>query len=254
MHPPPASLSVDALRARGREAVALARRVDRPLAVGLVVATATAAVFAKLADSLREDEALSRLDRSVANWMVDHRSDGLVAILRQVTRLANPATVVGVVAVVALALAIRRHVASAALLVASSAGAAVLVGVAKLVVARPRPPVSGAAVVAHGYAFPSGHAAQSVACYGALAIVAFDVVRGRRLRIALTAVAAAGAFLIGASRIVLGVHWFTDVVAGWALALGWLAFVATAARLRSLRSSGSGVLRAVPAAGDSLPP
>jgi undecaprenyl-diphosphatase len=254
VHPPPASLRAAALQARAREAVALARRVDRPLAVGLVVAAATAALFAQLADSLREDEALSRLDRSVANWMVDHRGDGLVTFLRQVTRLANPATVVVVVAGVALALAIRRHVASAALLVASSAGAAVLVGVAKLVVARPRPPVSGAAVTAHGYSFPSGHAAQSVACYGALAIVAFDVVRGRRLRIVLAVAAAAAAFLIGASRIVLGVHWCTDVLAGWALALGWLAFVSTAARLRGLRASGAGVLRGPPEPGGSLPP
>jgi undecaprenyl-diphosphatase len=243
---PALDVRADALRARAREGLDLLRRLDRPLALGLVVAVAAAGAFAKLADELRDGDAVARFDRTVGNWAIHHRTDALVSVMRQLTRLGNPPAVVAVVALVAVGLAVRRHVSAAVLLVSSSAGTAVLVGVAKLVVARPRPPVSGALVVAHGYSFPSGHAAQSVACYGALAVVAYDVVRGRRARVAVAAAAGLLAAAVGLSRIVLGVHWASDVVAGWTVALGWLAFAATSDRLRRLRRDGTGPLRPAP--------
>ncbi|MFD5438634.1 phosphatase PAP2 family protein [Kitasatospora sp. NPDC127067] len=86
---------------------------------------------------------------------------------------------------------------------------------------RPRPPVTDWAFTASGFAFPSGHAFTSALCAGLLALAV------ARTRPAATRTAVVGAVLfagaIGLSRIYLGVHWPLDVLAGWLLAVGWLA-------------------------------
>jgi undecaprenyl-diphosphatase len=111
-----------------------------------------------------------------------------------------------------------------------------LVLVAKLAIARPRPGVPVRLIDASGYAFPSGHAAQSLACYGALAIIAAVLIDDRRARVLVCTVAALTAFVVGLSRVVLGAHWFSDVVAGWVLAGGWLAVLLTGRRALLLRT------------------
>ncbi len=105
----------------------------------------------------------------------------------------------------------------------SSAGAAVLVAVAKHLVGRARPPVVEHLVTAHGLAFPSGHAAQSVACYGAVAWLAWELGGTRRVRAVAAIAAATLALAVGFSRVYLGVHWPSDVLSGWLLGIGWLA-------------------------------
>ncbi|MFE7525889.1 phosphatase PAP2 family protein [Kitasatospora sp. NPDC057542] len=86
---------------------------------------------------------------------------------------------------------------------------------------RPRPPETDWAFTASGFAFPSGHAFTSALSAGLLALAV------ARARPSATRTAAAGAVLfagvIGLSRIYLGVHWPLDVLAGWLLAVGWLA-------------------------------
>jgi undecaprenyl-diphosphatase len=88
-------------------------------------------------------------------------------------------------------------------------------------------------VTAHGLAFPSGHSAQAVALYGALAWLAWELGRPRRTRIWACCAAAGIAFAVGLTRVYLGVHWPTDVVGGWLLGIGWLALlIGFAAALR----------------------
>ena len=214
----------------------LRRWLDGPLLVALAVGVAATAVFAELYESLREQERLVRIDRAVTDWLTVERGDVLTRAMELVTWLAAPAVVAGVVVAAVAVLSARRHAGSAAFLVASSAGAALLVSVAKLVVARPRPPAVDAVVVARGYSFPSGHAAQSVACYGALALIAWYLSDDRRVRLAVLVAAGLVAVAVGASRVVLGVHWTSDVIAGWALAAGWLALLVIVARARAIAS------------------
>jgi undecaprenyl-diphosphatase len=79
-------------------------------------------------------------------------------------------------------------------------------------------------------AFPSGHATQSLSTYAALALVSAAVVSApRRPALAVAAVIAAG---VGWSRVYLGVHWATDVLAGWLAAACWVALVARLAHTR----------------------
>jgi undecaprenyl-diphosphatase len=88
----------------------------------------------------------------------------------------------------------------------------------KQIFAAPRPDLLPHLDIVHSYSFPSGHAAGNMMFFGALAMLA-----GRRW-----AYGAGGAMiaLIGASRVWLGVHWPSDVMAGWIEGLGWLVLCA----------------------------
>jgi len=100
----------------------------------------------------------------------------------------------------------------------SGAGAIFLL---KNVFGRPRPELVDHLVVAQSMSFPSGHAANSALVYLTIAALASDVEPGRPTRIYIMAVAMGLTILIGLSRVFLGVHWPSDVAAGWTFGAGW---------------------------------
>lgn len=105
---------------------------------------------------------------------------------------------------------------SAVWLALTIAGGTLLNLALKQIFAAPRPDLLPHLDIVHTYSFPSGHAAGNMMVFGALALLAG--------RASAYVAAAAMVLLIGASRIWLGVHWPSDVVAGWIEGLGWLAF------------------------------
>jgi len=145
---------------------------------------------------------------------------------RVVTTVASP---VGLVLTLLLVIGVnrwRRGNWQPALAAAVTWGGIVLVETSvKGWVARPRPSLRLAVdhVPAHGFSFPSGHTSQSTAVYGLLAVLLWRhfAEKVRRTIIVLVAVLAISA--VGFSRLYLGVHWFSDVLAGWLLGLSWLA-------------------------------
>ncbi len=102
--------------------------------------------------------------------------------------------------------------------------------------ARPRPPVAERLISVTGWSFPSGHATQSVAFWGMLVVVLCGG-RTRAVRTVGWVVAALVALAVGLSRIYLGVHWISDVTAGWLLGGAWLCTLAVIGT-RSVRSDG----------------
>ena len=162
-------------------------------------------------------EHLARWDPDVLRWVVDHRTDFLTELARPTTWLGSGWVVTALVAVVVVFLAATHKWALAGFLVAVTAGTGLLVQLVKDLVGRHRPPPVERLVDAGGAAFPSGHTAQAIACFGALAFVAWRLGTPRRvLGVALTVVALI-VVGVGWSRVYLGVHWPSDVLGGWLL-------------------------------------
>jgi undecaprenyl-diphosphatase len=169
-------------------------------------------------------------DRSVTSWSVDHRASWLTAVARALSTIGSQKVLLPLVAVVAIVLIVRGARTPVGLLIVIWAGAIELYSLAKTVVDRPRPPMHLWLTSASGAAFPSGHATQSLSTFAALALVSAAVAPiARRPALALAAVVAAG---VGWSRVYLGVHWATDVLAGWLAAACWVALVGRVAHTR----------------------
>ncbi|MDQ6947507.1 MAG: phosphatase PAP2 family protein [Actinomycetota bacterium] len=175
--------------------------------------------FAGLSEDVTQHNGLASEDRSHLRFFIHHRTTQLVQDARWVTQLGS----VGVLAVLALVVAAVLWFRGTRLLMAVAPGlalgvAGVCVAIAKQLVGRARPPVSLHRVTEAGASFPSGHATDSTAFYLTLGLVMAVVVLRRPVaRIATVAGAAMLSAAIGTSRLLLGVHWPTDVLAGWAL-------------------------------------
>lgn len=125
----------------------------------------------------------------------------------------------------ALLLIVRGLWLTAALVVAATVSGSMIVQVLKTVFARTRPDIVDHIVTVGGASFPSGHSANSAIVYLTLAGLLSQVVRGHATRRYVLGAAALLVTAIGCSRVYLGVHWPSDVLAGWSFgtiwALGW---------------------------------
>lgn len=145
---------------------------------------------------------------------------------------------------VAVALLVwRRAWLDATVVLAAFAGSQLTANLLKLAFDRPRPEYGSAVPLPPSPAFPSGHAAAATACVGALAVVLCARLAAPRARALVWAAAAVLGAGIAASRVVLGVHWVSDVVAGAALGLAWLsACLLVREALRASSAAGSATL------------
>ncbi|MCT2583715.1 phosphatase PAP2 family protein [Actinophytocola gossypii] len=161
------------------------------------------------------------LDTAVRQWALGHRAAGLTTAATVVTTIGGSLVLAPVAVAVALVLAVRGRRSDALLVSATTLGALVLGPLLKAVIERPRPREDHLVVV-DSFAYPSGHSLTSMAVLGVLTALA---VRHLTVRAARATAVAAGAFLIaavGVSRVYLGVHWPTDVLAGWLVGATWL--------------------------------
>ena len=238
----PAREAGEAIRPHRRLRSLLTRRLDRTVATGflltLAVACALAAgfVLGVLAYLVRSFPALKRVDRSVAAWGYDHRTPLSRHGLDAITQLGNIEVVVVLAVVLAgfdLVRSRNRNRWCGPFLVVVLAGMELITTGVKDLVERTRPALVAAA--AHlGPSFPSGHSATAAAFYAAAALVLGRRlgVRGRRL---LAAAAVGLAVAVAASRVLLDLHWLSDVVGGLALGWGWFALCAVVFGGRLLR-------------------
>jgi len=154
----------------------------------------------------------------------------LVATVKAVTWLGSAGVLWTVVGAAALILAIRKQWRLAVYLLVTGAGALVLDPVLKSLVGRLRPVVAHPIAHGAGNSFPSGHSLGSIVCYGAILLVFLPVARGRWRTTFITVIVALVA-LIGISRVLLGVHYLSDVLGAWAVGITWLGITAVAFEL-----------------------
>ena len=189
------------------------------LALGWAIASATA--FAHIAEDYLTNDPLARWDIRFAHWLAVHRTVAGTDALRVLTNLGSPMTALAISTVVFVVLYRRRLLLDALLLPVVLAGVELLNVILKLSFHRARPEV--AFVHLDTYSFPSGHAMVSTAAYGALAYLAWSRMPTWRARIALLLGTTSLLALICFSRLYLGVHYLSDVLAGAAGGVFWLA-------------------------------
>jgi undecaprenyl-diphosphatase len=212
-----------ALRASGTRANSLIGTLGVFLVVGLIVAATGTGLFVMLAGHVRSGTTQA-FDESVIRWLGAHHTSTLDAIMVEITALGTGVVVMMIVAVAALFLVLTEHKYSAILLVASAAGGIVLDGVLKLGFNRPRPSIFVPAVHTVSSSFPSGHAMSAAVVYTTVAYLAARLHKRRWARWLVMMTAFVVIALISFSRLYLGVHYPSDVLAGIAIGLAWAGF------------------------------
>ncbi len=202
------------------------RRPPWLLVAGAIVAAALWALI-HLASEIREGDALS-FDRTL---MLAMRLPGqptmpagpawLPSAMRDMTALGGGPVLTLVIALVAVFLLLKRQWRTATLVVVGTASGGLAIAALKSLFARARPDLFDHLADVSSASFPSGHAGNSAIVYFTLATLLFPVVRDWRQRTLLMVAALGVVGLIGVSRVYLGVHWPSDVLAGWLFGALW---------------------------------
>lgn len=200
--------------------------------------------FVALADEIREqetqgfDEAVVRALRRTDDAAIPIGPVWLRAASRDVTALGSASVLTLVVLAVCGFLAMVRHWRSMLLVLGSTVSGAVLNGALKVFFARPRPTVVPHLVEEYAPSFPSGHAMLSAIVYLTLGALLAQLTPSRWLKAYVLAVCLVLTFLVGLTRVYLGVHYLTDVLGGWMAGLAWALLSALLARAATRRSPG----------------
>lgn len=170
-------------------------------------------------------------DDPVRTYVHEHSSPGLTALMRMFTALGTAGFFWIASTAVTMILAGLNRRAAALRFAIIMAGAGVLDTVLKLAFHRPRPAPFFDTPLPHSYSFPSGHALLSLCLWGTLAALLTARSRSLGVRFAVWTLAVALIGPIGFSRIYLGVHYPSDVLAGYAAGLAWVTIVAWGERM-----------------------
>ena len=201
------------------------RELGPTLVGGLVLLAAGLWAFGAIAEEVAEGD--TGFDDRLARWLHAHETDSLTTLFRGVTELGNGVVLAGVTAIAAYLLARRGLYRDALLMALAFTGAEVLSYGLKLGFRRDRPFFTDPLATESTYSFPSGHSTVSLATYGALAVVLARRT-ARKWRPLLLVAATVLVSLIGFSRLYLGVHFLSDVLAGFAAGTAWLALCVVA--------------------------
>jgi undecaprenyl-diphosphatase len=236
----PARKAGAAVRRHPSRGSALAARLDPEAATGLaltvalIVTVGGGVLLGVLAYLVRGNTDLVRLDNSVANWGDRHASEFSTDALSAITHLGEPVIVAALAAVLAVVETVRtrsRWVVPFLLILV--AGNGILTTSVKNLADRVRPALNPVAETL-GPSFPSGPSSWSAAFFAAAALLLCRG-RGRHARAVIAGSAAGLAVMVAGTRVLLDVHWLSDVIAGLALGSAWFSICAIAFGGRLLR-------------------
>jgi undecaprenyl-diphosphatase len=203
---------------------------SRTLILGLLLAAA-ALSFAWLAEGVLHGRT-QRFDDHVRMLVHGHANPALTAAMRGLSQVGSPASLIALGALVIIFFVRAGRPRTAILFIIAILGAELLDQLLKLLFHRTRPVAFFGLAEPIGYSFPSGHSLVSCVFFGVLAAFAAARTESRARRWLYYIVAALMIGAIGFSRIYLGVHYLSDVLAGYAGAIVWVFSVASARRWR----------------------
>ncbi len=193
------------------------------LTIGFVMSVAGLWLFGGITEDVIHHDPLTQFDVTLLTWVHGRATPTGYAVANAISLLGSPVTMSVLALGVGLLLAARRQWILLGGWLAAFAGGGLLDAVLKLVIHRPRPPYAAAFLLHYSWSFPSGHAMGSLIGYGMLAyLVGVLWIHRRSAQISVVLGAALLIVAIGLSRLYLGVHYFSDVVGGYAAGLLWL--------------------------------
>lgn len=204
-------------------------RREWPILLIVLLTTAAVWTFIELADAVAGGSTLA-IDRELLSLFRDPDAPGLAGppwlqeMMRDITGLGGT----GVLTLITLSaigfLLLERKDHAAALLLVAVLGGVVLTNVLKIGFGRPRPPFAEYEALLESASFPSGHSTMAAVVYLTIGALIARVRPDPRVRVYVLVLSVLVAILIGISRVYLGVHWPTDVIAGWAVGSAWALF------------------------------
>jgi membrane protein DedA with SNARE-associated domain/membrane-associated phospholipid phosphatase len=206
------------------------------LTIGLLVSLVGLWGFAGITEDVIHHDPLTQIDVSLLEWFHRHQTPLGVTIFGAITWLGSPIFITTVGLLTSAILARRRLWIPLLSWVLALAGDGALESVLKHAIQRPRPIYASAFLHGNSFSFPSGHAMGSLVTYGMCAYLAATFwARRRSTRVVVSAAAFVLVVAIGLSRLYLGVHYFSDVVAGYAAGTVWLAACTTGCEIARRR-------------------
>ena len=193
------------------------------LTIGLTISLLALWVFGAITEDVLAQDPLTHFDVSLLESLHGHSTPDGMAVFLAISRLGSAVAMSVLALLGALLLITRRDWIVLGGWVAAFAGGGLLDQWLKLVIRRPRPPYAAALLHNPTWSFPSGHAMGALVGYGMLAYVCLILWKeSRRMHITIVAAAALVIASIGMSRLYLGVHYFSDVIGGYAAGMLWL--------------------------------
>ena len=203
---------------------------------GLGLAVAALFFFGWLADEMAEGDT-TRFDESVRGFVHSFASPFLTELMRGFSFVGSTLFLILLGSVIVVWLYLKKHRHGAILFSMTTVGAGLLLSLLKLAFGRARPEPFFDTILPASYSFPSGHSLGSFCFYLALAAILTNRVETLRLKITIWTLAVLLVLLIGISRIYLGVHYPSDVLAGFVVGFIWVVTIAVGDKLIHARRS-----------------
>jgi membrane protein DedA with SNARE-associated domain/membrane-associated phospholipid phosphatase len=193
------------------------------LTIGLLLSLAALWIFASIAEDVIHHDPITQFDIELAHALHGYSSAAVLTIANTVTLAGSPGVILPLALVVGAILIQKRQWVFLVGWLTALAGGAALDAALKMLFRRPRPVWEDPWALAHGWSFPSGHAMGSLVTYGMIAYLAVATQKQWSVRVPVIGAMTLLIVLIGLTRLYLGVHYFSDVVGGYAAGAVWLA-------------------------------
>ena len=203
------------------------------LGLSVVVVSAAAALwaFAELLVEVVSGSPITTVDHRIINLFQMLRTPAADRLMLGATYIGSGQGVAVIAGAAVLIAILLRRWRDALMITASLAAGSAFFSIAKLIIRRPRPPLYDARIVQGGFSFPSGHATMAAVLYATFAVILIRSFRSFWLRLPIALCATIAVLWIGLSRVYLGVHYPSDVLAGWAAGVLWALVTLAVSRL-----------------------